>query len=72
MRSSKSINRNILECKVQRDRIRIMSVLVLIETYWNVKKFFGGFFSIRRHVLIETYWNVKETLSTKPYTQSVY
>ena len=46
--------------------------MVLIETYWNVKKFFGGFFSIRRHVLIETYWNVKETLSTKPYTQSVY
>ena len=34
-------------------------VLVLIETYWNVKSVFHFCVSRKCSVLIETYWNVK-------------
>ena len=33
----RGINRNILECKVERDRRYQSELVVLIETYWNVK-----------------------------------
>ena len=32
---------------------------VLIETYWNVKRFLITKNFVKRSVLIETYWNVK-------------
>ena len=34
-----SINRNILECKGEYVRLACQRHLVLIETYWNVKKY---------------------------------
>ena len=34
----RGINRNILECKEQRRDGDILTFLVLIETYWNVKE----------------------------------
>ena len=34
-------------------------VIVLIETYWNVKVFITGKRIFEKNVLIETYWNVK-------------
>ena len=34
-------------------------ILVLIETYWNVKNCQGTPFGVGAQVLIETYWNVK-------------
>ena len=38
---SSSINRNILECKVKMLLTYTDKVLVLIETYWNVKRAAG-------------------------------
>ena len=34
---STCINRNIVECKVMKERLKLNHVLVLIETLWNVK-----------------------------------
>ena len=34
----RGINRNILECKAASERRRRFDYVVLIETYWNVKK----------------------------------
>ena len=53
------INRNILECKARIARDRRRHVLVLIETYWNVKCDRQSSKFCRNRVLIETYWNVK-------------
>ncbi len=33
----RGINRNILECKEKRTDSNVLTFLVLIETYWNVK-----------------------------------
>ena len=55
------INRNILECKDSYlDRAISRGKLVLIETYWNVKRYVDAYAGIVKMVLIETYWNVKE------------
>ena len=35
----RGINRNILECKVRSDHANSAGRRVLIETYWNVKKY---------------------------------
>ena len=53
------INRNILECKGRCSRQMLVPVLVLIETYWNVKLCTAASLSFSDLVLIETYWNVK-------------
>ena len=58
-RSFQRINRNILECKEEKSSIFKKLVLVLIETYWNVKEDVQLFMKRLRKVLIETYWNVK-------------
>ena len=55
----RGINRNILECKAASERRRRFDYVVLIETYWNVKKFTSILFGDLDFVLIETYWNVK-------------
>ena len=53
------INRNILECKVGSHCQSYKGILVLIETYWNVKLANPCIKSGIQDVLIETYWNVK-------------
>ena len=53
------INRNILECKGAWAYNKQIGLLVLIETYWNVKEEFLSRVCIPPTVLIETYWNVK-------------
>ena len=53
------INRNILECKGKRLIDNTPDGLVLIETYWNVKKPDPDSKKVGDEVLIETYWNVK-------------
>ena len=40
-------------------RLSLHGVLVLIETYWNVKFDADALLEIEEQVLIETYWNVK-------------
>ena len=40
----------------------LLAILVLIETYWNVKKSKALCQSRHAGVLIETYWNVKAIL----------
>ena len=55
----RGINRNILECKVWNQQREIPYNLVLIETYWNVKKDADSKSYVCNSVLIETYWNVK-------------
>ena len=56
-----SINRNIVECKVTIQELRVYLAEVLIETLWNVKMYE----TVRSQlppelVLIETLWNVKK------------
>ena len=58
-----SINRNILECKGCIHFPERCRVLVLIETYWNVKSSAPALYASFRTVLIETYWNVKAEFS---------
>ena len=61
MRSpSRSINRNIVECKYDNPDRSHESRLVLIETLWNVKKAVSASVTISDVVLIETLWNVKK------------
>ena len=55
----RGINRNILECKAASERRRRFDYVVLIETYWNVKKVKPKILLSFDMVLIETYWNVK-------------
>ena len=57
------INRNILECKGEKFLTCKKQVLVLIETYWNVKKYTPDPVREGYVVLIETYWNVKKRFS---------
>ena len=38
--------------------MHILSVRVLIETYWNVNTYKKADRGIQKKVLIETYWNV--------------
>ena len=52
-------NRNIVECKEPPDPESSSSLLVLIETLWNVKKHRHLNRSYHKPVLIETLWNVK-------------
>ena len=52
------INRNILECKLDRHAEVAAPVVVLIETYWNVNSVATVHAFIAATVLIETYWNV--------------
>ena len=54
------INRNILECKYEPERILFRFTNVLIETYWNVNEKFTTIMTASAVVLIETYWNVNE------------
>ena len=55
-----SINRNILECKGIFRHTAADTIIVLIETYWNVKfTISNGVVATSIDVLIETYWNVK-------------
>ena len=54
-----SINRNILECKGDVVQQAISCIVVLIETYWNVKGEPQEEGAPPIIVLIETYWNVK-------------
>ena len=59
---NKSLNRNILECKLFcHPRVK-SSIAVLIETYWNVNEIIPGRGILDFFVLIETYWNVNEAL----------
>ena len=46
----------------------MQEIQVLIETYWNVKKFCQRQSYLPESVLIETYWNVKSDL---PYASEV-
>ena len=55
-------NRNIVECKVESVFSDLFTVLVLIETLWNVKTLVEVYPGCPRMVLIETLWNVKETV----------
>ena len=57
------INRNILECKDRIIRKCSDGNMVLIETYWNVKKVTARVVETGLKVLIETYWNVKLSLN---------
>ena len=53
------INRNIVECKFQSERMMTKTLfLVLIETLWNVNTQINHAFKQVRQVLIETLWNV--------------
>ena len=64
LRGDTRLNRNILECKCLISPYRLVySLLVLIETYWNVNV--EEMFVFRKHilVLIETYWNVNKPLT---------
>ena len=54
------INRNIVECKACRQLTRYCTVLVLIETLWNVKMDTLFLTNLAVFVLIETLWNVKK------------
>ena len=54
-----SINRNIMECKVEIRRFEMGLFGVLIETLWNVKYVTKGISYVQKFVLIETLWNVK-------------
>ena len=56
----RGINRNILECKALISAVCLLGVLVLIETYWNVKRIPSSILFFAIYVLIETYWNVKQ------------
>ena len=56
----RGINRNILECKVEKTLNKQIRIIVLIETYWNVKFNTRQYIILHSVVLIETYWNVKE------------
>ena len=66
--SSCRINRNILECKSVCSVACISpTLLVLIETYWNVK-LRGAYTNVLTDaVLIETYWNVKSATKLDGY-----
>ena len=57
---STGINRNIVECKAKRTTAMQESILVLIETLWNVKKGNRVTQVTFDSVLIETLWNVKQ------------
>ena len=48
-----------------------VNILVLIETYWNVKGFLVAKDLIETSVLIETYWNVKKECINYMYTVEV-
>ena len=53
------INRNIVECKDVTSSWKILQVIVLIETLWNVKNGESLDVFTPADVLIETLWNVK-------------
>ena len=67
-----SINRNILECKDDSSTDERVQKSSINRNILECKGILENAMIIFYIVLIETYWNVKETLSTKPYTQSVY
>ena len=56
----RGINRNILECKGCSCNNIVSCIVVLIETYWNVKTNSSRISGKSLKVLIETYWNVKQ------------
>ena len=62
-RGELGINRNILECKGKSETSHRFPSSVLIETYWNVKKYTPDPVREGYVVLIETYWNVKKRFS---------
>ena len=66
-----SINRNILECKGIFRHTAADTIIVLIETYWNVKFNTEAKERIGIVVLIETYWNVKFTISNGVVAASI-
>ena len=49
-----------MECKGQFLQELVATLLVLIETLWNVKEYLMPFFLQYVYVLIETLWNVKQ------------
>ena len=55
------INRNIVECKADKQNILCRISTVLIETLWNVKYNACERGSNENAVLIETLWNVKQS-----------
>ena len=66
------INRNILECKVVTVEEFSFDLLVLIETYWNVKFKNCCGCCVCCCVLIETYWNVKHDIPKKNWKKNEY
>ncbi len=51
-------NRNIVECKFRESSDILPSIIVLIETLWNVNLHIGFLSATHSSVLIETLWNV--------------
>ena len=66
--STESLNRNILECKLQTRNNDDGRLRVLIETYWNVNEIGEQKIIDEKYVLIETYWNVNLRKSLKTQT----
>ena len=59
------INRYMLECKLMQCALRIVLVIELIDTCWNVNKFSDVELTLEYVELIDTCWNVNLDLRPK-------